>query len=129
MVSAVVAKGVSHQLFDLWRQERRFELVACPMLVDELEEVLRRDRFRRWLAPAEVDVLIALLRSEADLVADPDDVPSVSADPDDDYLVALAAREHADALVSGDHDLTALDRNDRPILTPAQALARLANDG
>jgi uncharacterized protein len=107
LVSAVVARGVSRRLFDLWR-EQRFELVACPMFLDELDEVLRRDRFRRVIAPDEVDARLSPLRTGATVVEDPADNPPVTADPDDDYLVALARREQADALVSGDRHLTDL---------------------
>ena len=49
LVSAVVARGVSRQLLALWREER-FELVVCPVLLEELHGVLMRDRFRRWIA-------------------------------------------------------------------------------
>ena len=92
LVSAVIARGVSRELFDLWRVQRGFELVVCPQLIDELSEVLRRARFRQAIHPDEVDVLLSLLRSEADVVHDPVDVSRVTADPDDDYLVALALR-------------------------------------
>ncbi len=128
-VSAAVADGVSRRLVALWREERRYDLVVCPMLLDELHEVLQRDRFRTWITLDEVDALIRLLRSEASLLPDPHEVPPVSRDPDDDYLVALARREKADAIVSGDHDLTALELDDLPILTPAHAVARLSETG
>ncbi len=128
-VSAAVADGVSRRLIALWREERRYDLVVCPMLLDELHEVLQRDRFRIWITLDEVDALIRLLRSEASLLADPHEVPPVSRDPDDDYLVALAQRENADALVSGDSDLTALRQNHPPVLTPAQALTHLEEPG
>jgi uncharacterized protein len=59
------------------------------------------------------------------LVSDPDDVTSVSTDPDDDYLVALARAAAVDALVSGDEDLTSLELADLRILTPRQVLDRL----
>jgi hypothetical protein len=65
VVSAVVADGVSRRLLDAWRYNRRFELVVCPLLLDELEDVLRRERFRRFITPEERDVLMALLRTEA----------------------------------------------------------------
>ena len=49
-------------------------------------------------------------------------------DPDDDYLVALATARHADAIVSGDPDLHAIDNKqlDIEILTPRQLVDRLA---
>ncbi len=105
LVSAVVAAGVSRRLFELWRRDRRFELVVCPTLLAELEAVLTRDRFARFITPAEVSELVGFLRTEADFVDDPADVPASTRDPDDDYLVAVAQRERVYALVSGDSDL------------------------
>jgi uncharacterized protein len=129
LVSAVVADGVSRRLFDLWRRDRCYELIVCPMLLDELADVLRRDRFRRFIALAGIDLLLALLRTEASVVADPEDIERATADPDDDYLVALVLREDADALVSGDKDLTELEVADPPVLTPAEALTHLDEPG
>lgn len=39
------------------------------------------------------------------MVDDPDPVPALLRDPDDEYLVALASEAGADAVVSGDLDL------------------------
>ena len=118
LVSAVVADGVSRRLFDAWRTERRYELVACPAILDELDDVLSRDRFQRFLTAKERQALIALLRSDATTVADPEIIDPVTAHPDDDYLVALAQRERVDALVSGDSDLTGMVNPGPPVLTP-----------
>jgi uncharacterized protein len=129
IVSAVVADGVSRRLLEAWRRERRFELIVCPLLLDELEDVLRRGRFRRFLDLDDVEVLMAQLHTAAVVVTDPEEIEPVTADPRDDYLVALAQREQVDALVSGDSDLTDIHDLQPPVLTPAQALARLDASG
>ncbi|HVM18890.1 MAG TPA: putative toxin-antitoxin system toxin component, PIN family [Egibacteraceae bacterium] len=129
LVSAVVADGVSRRLLDAWRVERRYELIVCPLLLDELDDVLSRDRFHRFITPDEREALMALLRSDATAVADPEVIEPVTADPDDDYLVALAQRENTDALVSGDSDLTGIAKPNPPVLTPAEALDRLELTG
>ncbi len=49
----------------------------------------------------------------------------MSRDPNDDYLVALARRSGAEALISGDDDLLSLTDLDPPVLSPAQAVAQL----
>ena len=105
LVSAVISRGTPRQLFDLWREQRAFDLVVCPLLLDELA---------------------VFLQTEADFVDDPIDIPSVVTDRDDDYLVALALREHADILVSGDRDLLALDHRGIVVVRPVEALARLS---
>jgi len=52
------------------------------------------------------------------MAEDPPDPPSVTRDPGDDYLVALAVGAGADALVSGDRDLTDLTGAGVTVLTP-----------
>jgi predicted nucleic acid-binding protein len=51
----------------------------------------------------------------------------VCRDPRDDYLVALARSRGADALVTGDLDLLAIDASqlDIDIVTPGQLVERL----
>jgi putative PIN family toxin of toxin-antitoxin system len=104
------------------------DLVVSPLLLEELEEVLKREKFRRYVDLDAVRDYLALLRRDALLVADPEGPPPLrSADPDDDYLIALAHDQSA-VLVSGDAHL--LDLADRaPILSPADLIARQAIPG
>ncbi|MGH9155049.1 MAG: hypothetical protein ACRD1K_04195 [Acidimicrobiales bacterium] len=53
--------------------------------------VLRRDRFRRYLSFDEVDAYLLEIEVLCRMVDDPDPVPQILQDPDDDYLVALAS--------------------------------------
>jgi putative PIN family toxin of toxin-antitoxin system len=104
-----------------------FELVVSPRLLDELGDVLGREKFRRYVAATEVEEYLALLRREALLFEDPK--PSGEAlcdDPDDEYLIALARTAQVNALVSGDsHLLELVDLI--PVLTPREFLESLAN--
>ncbi len=125
LVSAAVASGVSAQLLDRWLTDRPFEVVVCPALVGELRDVLTRDRFRRWISTDEAELFVTRLESEAEPWDDPVDVPAVTADPKDDYLVALYRDCNADLLVSGDSDLIDLDVDDVTVLTPRDLLDRL----
>lgn len=59
------------------------------------------------------------------MLNDPDEVPPVTADAKDDYLVALDRGGDADLLVSGDSDLVELDEADVQVLTPRGLLDRL----
>jgi putative PIN family toxin of toxin-antitoxin system len=112
-VSALIApKGTPAQLLDLLL-EQRFELVVSPRLLGELTGVLLRDRFRRYVTAAEVRELVADLAAVAIVLRDPPDPVAVTRDPNDDYLIALAVAAQADALVSGDRDLT--DLEDPPV--------------
>jgi len=69
---------------------------------------------------------VALIRREAELRRDPVEVPRISADPKDDYLLALARATSADLLVSGDPHLTRLEHVRPPVTTPARIADLLA---
>jgi len=104
--------------------------VVSPRLLEELDGVLRRDKFRDWLDLDQVTVFMTELERLAETSEDPTQIPEVSPDPDDDCLIALARRTATDALVSGDPDLTGLALDDLPVLTPRQldALAASLDD-
>lgn len=127
LVSAAVATGVSAELLDRWLIDRPFELVVCPLLLGELGEVLMRPKFRRWITAEQVAAFVELLDREAESWDDPAEVPPVTGDAKDDYLVALHRSAKADLLVSGDPDLTELQAADVSVLTPGELLGRLAS--
>lgn len=87
----------------------RWQLVTSPLLIAELEEVLAREKFRRWLSLDEAMQFVADVRVLADLLPDPP-VQShrETADPDDEFLVALARVADVKVLISGDPHLTDL---------------------
>jgi putative PIN family toxin of toxin-antitoxin system len=125
LIAAVVApRGVCGQLLRRWL-DGECELVVSPALLDELEEVLLRRRFRRYLSEEEVRQFVHLVAATAELIADPASHPGLTRDPDDDYLVALACATSVDALVSGDADLTSLPDPVPPILSPRATLDHL----
>ncbi len=94
------------------------ELVVSPLLLGELEEVLGREKFRRYVDLDIVHDYVDLLRREALAAHDPEGpLPLRSADPDDDYLIALAHSQNA-VLVSGDKHLLDIGGG-APILAPA----------
>jgi putative PIN family toxin of toxin-antitoxin system len=99
-----------------------FELIISPQLLDELEAVLRRQKFRRYVDLDGVSAYLDLLRRDAQLAADPETPPPIRCmDPEDDYLIALAHSRSA-ALVSGDSDLLDL-AEEIPVFSPAKFLA------
>lgn len=100
----------------------RFELIVSPLLLEELGSVLRRDKFRRYVDLDVVAPYLDLLRRDAQLAADPETPSPVRcADPDDDYLIALAY-SHKAALVSGDRHLLELAAK-IPVFSPVEFLA------
>ena len=125
LVSALISpKGASARLL-LELRAGAFELVVSPHVLAEFDEVLHREKFRRYANENEVDAYIDVLRRESILVDDPEPAPAPLADdPDDEYLIALARAARVDALVSGDPHLTRL-RERIPVLGPREFLKTL----
>jgi putative PIN family toxin of toxin-antitoxin system len=96
--------------------------VVCPHLIEELEGVLRRPKFRDLVTPDEVDEFVEIIRRGAISVENPVIIEGVTRDPGDDYLVALAQSADVDYLVAGDKDLTSLATVSPPVLSPAALL-------
>lgn len=102
--------------------------IVSPTLLAELRGVLRREKFRAWLDHEQAAAFVIELERLAEPHDDPAEIPPVSIDPDDDYLVALARAADADALVSGDADITDLTLGPLAVLTPRQLLDRVTSD-
>ena len=100
-------------------------MVVCPLLLAELEDVLLRPKFRLRLPESAARRYVELLVRVAERHPDPVVLPGATADPDDDYLVALTHAVAADYLVSGDPHLTKLELTIVPVLTPRAFLQRL----
>lgn len=97
------------------------ELVVSPLLLEELNDVLGRQKFRRYVSPETVREYVDLLAREALAAPDPAEPPPIrSVDPDDDYLISLAHSQNA-VLVSGDKHLLEIGGG-APILAPVDLL-------
>ena len=119
VAAAITPRGLCGRLLEA-AIDGRWQLVTSPMLLAELEEVLSRDKFRRWLSVEEVAQFVAGVRVLADVVSDPP-VGSgrETADPKDEFLVTLVRAADVMGLISGDPHLTELVDLDPPVLTPA----------
>src|SRR5215213_1562852 len=71
-------------------------IFASPKLLAELEGVLSRDKFRRWLSSEEARRFVAGIAGIAETRPDPPAELGLTPDPDDDYLFALARASAAD---------------------------------
>ena len=80
--------------------------VVSPALLGELRSMLQRRKFRRYLALPVAMAFVEKLRQLRHHFDDPAPPLRATTDSDDDYLVVLARSVQADALVSGDSDLT-----------------------
>lgn len=125
VAAPITPRGLCGRLLDA-AIDGRWQLVASPKLLAELETVLVRDEFRRWLSEDEAARFIADVSVLADVVPDPPAASSPqTADSKDEFLVALARVADVVALISGDPDLTELVDQDPPVLRPVAFLDRL----
>lgn len=119
LISALLSRqGAPARLVIAWL-DGAFELVISPQLMEELRRALTYPKLRRRVPAPDAAEYLEILARGASLVPDPvGPAPLTSADPEDDYLIALAAATGS-LLVTGDgHLLELADR--APIHTPAE---------
>lgn len=125
-ISAVTsANGPPRRLFNQARAQS-FELVISPVLIDELTEVLNREKFNKYFERFDLSAsqFVNNVRLMADIVT-PEHVPRiVPNDADDDHVLACALAGHADFIVTGDRHFDHLNGSYHgiPIIKPAQAI-------
>jgi putative PIN family toxin of toxin-antitoxin system len=126
LISALLSRSGAPACLLLAWQEGRFELIGSPGLLAELTHALAYPKLRRLIRASDAEAFVAWLSRSALLARDPDGpAPIPCVDPGDDYLIALAADQHA-VLVSGDGHLLAL-AGEIPIRTPAVYLSLVAH--
>ena len=99
-------------------------------LAQELQDVLNRHRFDRYVSRDERDEFLRALIREAELVEITESV-EVCRDPKDDKILELAVSGNADWVVTGDNDLLILNPfRGVAIITPAEFLrAAISEEG
>ncbi len=124
VISAALSPGGSPvRVFKAWL-EGAFELVVSNKLLVELERAFSYPKLASRVTPEEARELLELLARGGPTADDPNESPDVrSADPYDDYLIALAAGTQS-VLVSGDSDLLNLSGR-IPVRSPAEFLAMI----
>lgn len=131
LVSAWVSPhGIPRRILDA-ADDRRFEMIVSERLLEELSDVLSRERLRRYGSPDLVEAHVrraGRVGVRVEVEGEPERI--VPDDPKDDYLVALARASGADYLVSGDPHLVgaSLGEGTVPVLTPRQ-FSELLGDG
>ncbi|MGH6885092.1 MAG: putative toxin-antitoxin system toxin component, PIN family [Geminicoccales bacterium] len=99
-ISALIsAGGAPHAIHRAWR-ERRFLLVTSAAQIAELRRASRYPKLRAIVPARDFGALLNRLHGALVLRRLPR--VELSADPDDDYLLAMAKAGGADFLVTGD---------------------------
>jgi len=102
------------------------ELLLSTDVTDELAEVLRRDKFDRYVKRKTREALLRGLIQEAVFVNVTETIQACR-DAKDDKFLELAASGQASYLISGDEDLLALNPfRGIAIITPRQCVESLA---
>jgi putative PIN family toxin of toxin-antitoxin system len=121
IVSAMLLpKSKPRKAFD--RANESGTLLVSDEVIEELNDVLRRDEFEKYVTETlRVEFLAAVLR-DAERVEITEHVQECR-DPRDDKFLSLAVSGKADCIVSGDKDLLELHPfRGIPILAPAEFL-------
>lgn len=122
LISALIsAGGAPHAIYRAWR-ERRFLLVTSVAQIAELRRASRYPKLRAIVPARDFGALLNRLHGAMVLRRLPK--VELSADPDDDYLLAMAKAGAADFLVTGDarHLLRLRKLGRTRILAPAAFL-------
>ena len=120
-VSAAIQSGASHRIVQHLIRENSDELIICDEILSEIRDVLfSRPRLRKWISLTDAERYVEMLQLCFNFVPNPVLIIPLSRDSDDDYILALAQRERADYVISGDKDLLVLHDPKFSILTPAE---------
>lgn len=105
-VSGIAFKlGKPKRIVDLWLRQKII-LIASQPLIEELTEVLHREKFQKQTTDEEITQLIQQIQKIAVFVKGNLPVLGIiKDDPDDDVVLTTALEGNADYIVSGDHHL------------------------
>ena len=127
LVSGLLWSGPPRQVLDAARRDE-IQLFTTQVLLDELADVLGRDKFATRLKQAGVsrDTLVIGFKALANLIEPQAIPPTILDDPDDDAVLACAVPAKARIIVSGDsHLLKLANFSDISILTATDLLKQL----
>ncbi len=128
IISGVLsAEGAPARILHAWRQGR-VEVIVSPQLLEELRRALAYPKLRRRVTEVDAARLMSWVSQAGVAADDPGSHPTLrSADPGDDYLIALAAAQRA-VLVTGDQHLLDL-RGKMPIYAARAFLEMMEGEG
>jgi putative PIN family toxin of toxin-antitoxin system len=128
VVSGLLWRGNPRRVLDAAR-DGIIELFTSIALLEELEDVLSREKFAPRLEAAEVTAreLVLGYAALAAVVEAPPIEPVILADPDDDAVLACALAARCEVVASGDNHLVDLRQyKEVRILTASQLSVELS---
>jgi uncharacterized protein len=128
VVSGLLWRGNQRRVLDAAR-DGIIELYTSPVLLEELRDVLSREKFVKRLEAANVSVreLVDGYSALARVVEVEPIEAVIIRDPDDDMVIGCALTAECEIIVSGDDDLLGLKQyKDIRIITSAELLKELS---
>jgi putative PIN family toxin of toxin-antitoxin system len=121
LISAALFEGSTPDRAFRWSLQHGRVLVS-PDTLDELADVLGRDKFDRYLSAEEREAFLEALVEQVEVVEPVEEIEACR-DPYDNKFLELAVEGAAKAIVSGDDDLLVLHPfRDITIVTPSAFL-------
>ena len=102
LVSATLSRGKPYTVLEL-AERGDIDSVTSPNIIDELEDVLSRERLP--FESEQINEFVGKILSMSELVTPEMDLEAVEDDPDDDKILECAVAGNADYIVSGDSHL------------------------
>ncbi len=99
--------GKKLKALDVVLKEKKAVLIMSRLQLEELENVVKREKFKKVFSTSKVRELLANIDSIAEIVEVTSHV-TICRDAKDNYLLAMAKDGEANYMVSGDDDLLAL---------------------
>jgi len=104
------------------------KVMLSPTTLEELTEVLERDKFDSYVTPLEREEFLEGLLDRA-MIVEPSETIRECRDPKDDKILELAVTAHASHIVTGDSDLLVLHPfRETKIVTPEEFLKATLED-
>ncbi len=122
-VSGLLWGGPPNRILQ-WSRVGAFNVLECEETMDEIKRVLQYSKFSERLSDLNTTVseAVAYFMNLATFVPSPDYIPdAISADPFDNFFLALASENCAHLIISGDRHLLDLESyKDIQIVTPSE---------
>jgi uncharacterized protein len=121
-ISALLGSSNAGKILDKFT-DAKFDLLISKDILNELIDVISRKKFSNIFHPEDIKKLIDLLETDAEIIITGRKISSACKDPKDYIVLACAAEEKADYIITGDSDLLEISSFNRiKIITLSQFL-------
>jgi uncharacterized protein len=116
-----ILRGLQYYIND-----RTVFITSCDEQVQELKEVFRKPKIKKYFTPEQTEEFFELFFEAAEVVPLKSKT-DLCRDPKDNYLLSLATDANADYLITGDKDLLVLEKINQTQIIKYSAFEKLLN--